>query len=63
MLSHTHLMRDLSRTTTKLILEKFKQRPIEMFDWENTFSSNKDEKEISFMNKALNIFTNFAPNK
>ena len=56
-------MRDLSRTTTKLMLEKFQQRPIEMFDWENTFSSNKDEKEISFMNEVLNIFTNFAPNK
>lgn len=63
MLSHTHLIRVLSRTITKLILKKFKQRLIEMFDWENTFSSNKVDKEISFTNEVLNIFTNFAPNK
>ena len=25
-----------------------------MFDWENTFSSNKVDKEISFMNEVLN---------
>lgn len=54
MLSHTQLIRVLSRTITKLILKKFKQRPIEMFDWENTFSSNKVDKEISFMNEVLN---------
>ena len=34
-----------------------------MFDWENTFSSNKVDKQISFMNAVLNIFTNFTPNK